>query len=155
MSNLATILEELTETAGTLAECGESLIRAAASLQALFSTGTDDTPAPAAAATPPAQPGRKGTLPKAGRQPAAARREVHIPEPTEAQVPKSPTDPPVPTYTREQVRAMLADLALSGRREEAKALVNKYANGGSFSAIDPASYPELAQEVQKYHYSIK
>ena len=53
--------------------------------------------------------------------------------------------------TKEETRAMLADLAQNGHREEAKALVAKYANGGSFSDIDPERYPELAEEVKKIH----
>ena len=55
------------------------------------------------------------------------------------------------TYTKEEIRAMLADLSQSGFRDEAKALVRKYADGGSLTDIDPACYPELAEEAQKYH----
>lgn len=55
------------------------------------------------------------------------------------------------TYTKEEIRAMLADLSQSGFRDEAKALVKKYADGGSLTDIDPARYPELAEEAQKYH----
>ena len=56
-----------------------------------------------------------------------------------------------PAMTKEEARAMLADLARNGHREEAKALVAKYAGGGSFSDIDPQRYPELAEEVKKIH----
>ena len=55
------------------------------------------------------------------------------------------------TYTKDEIRAMLADLSQSGFRDEAKALVKKYADGGSLTDIDPARYPELAEEAQKYH----
>ncbi len=54
-------------------------------------------------------------------------------------------------YTKEEIRAMLANLAQAGFREEAKALVRKYADGGSLTDIDPARYAELAEEAQKYH----
>ena len=57
---------------------------------------------------------------------------------------------PSPTFQKEEIRAMLAALADNGHREEAKALVQKYANGGSFSNSDPARYPELAEEVKQY-----
>lgn len=40
---------------------------------------------------------------------------------------------------------MLADLSQSGHRDEAKALVKKYADGGSLTDIDPARYPDLVQ----------
>ena len=46
---------------------------------------------------------------------------------------------------------MLADLSQSGHRDEAKALVKKYADGGSLTDIDPARYPDLVQEVQNCH----
>ena len=52
---------------------------------------------------------------------------------------------------KEEVRAMLADLSQSGHRDEAKALVKKYADGGSLTDIDPARYPDLVQEVQNCH----
>ena len=55
------------------------------------------------------------------------------------------------TYTKEEIRALLADLSQAGFREEAKALVKKYANGGSLTDIDPARYPALAEEAQKFH----
>ena len=55
------------------------------------------------------------------------------------------------TYTKEEIRAMLADLAQAGFREEARSLVRKYADGGSLTDIDPASYADLAEEVRKHH----
>ena len=63
--------------------------------------------------------------------------------------PAAEPEAPAPAMTKEEARAMLADLAQSGYREEAKALVAKYAGGGSFSDIDPQRYPELAEEVKK------
>ena len=55
------------------------------------------------------------------------------------------------TYTKEEIRAMLAGIAQAGFRDEAKALVRKYADGGSLTDIDPTRYPELAEEARKYH----
>ena len=63
----------------------------------------------------------------------------------------APEEPAAKTYTKEEIRAMLADLSQSGFRDVAKALVRKYANGGSLADVDPARYPELAEEAQKYH----
>ena len=55
------------------------------------------------------------------------------------------------TYTKEEVRALLADLSQNGFRNEAKELVRKYSNGGSLTDIDPAKYPELVAEAEGYH----
>ena len=52
--------------------------------------------------------------------------------------------------SKEEVRARLADMSQAGFRAEAKALVKKYGNGGSFSDIDPASYADLMEEAKKY-----
>ena len=58
--------------------------------------------------------------------------------------------PTFPALSKEEVRGMLSGLAGRGFREEAKALVAKYSGGGSFSDIDPARYPELAEEVRAF-----
>ena len=63
----------------------------------------------------------------------------------------APKQPAPKTYTKEEVRAMLASLSQSGFRAEAKALVKKYSNGGSLTDIDPADYPELVKEAEQYH----
>ena len=63
----------------------------------------------------------------------------------------APEQPAPKTYTKEEVRAMLASLSQSGFRAEAKALVKKYSNGGSLTDIDPADYPELVKEAKQYH----
>ena len=55
------------------------------------------------------------------------------------------------TYTKEEVRALLAGLSQNGFRNEAKELVRKYSNGGSLTDIDPAQYPELVAEAEAYH----
>ena len=68
------------------------------------------------------------------------------PEPAEEQATAEPA-----TYTKEEIRAMLADIAQAGFREEAKALVRKYADGGSLTDIDPAKYPDLVAEAEALH----
>ena len=65
------------------------------------------------------------------------------PEPAAGQAAAEPA-----TYTKEEIRAMLADIAQAGFREEAKALVRKYADGGSLTDIDPAKYPALIAEAE-------
>ncbi|HHT14502.1 MAG TPA: hypothetical protein GXZ86_01350 [Clostridiales bacterium] len=54
-------------------------------------------------------------------------------------------------YTKEDVRALLANLSQSGFRNEAKALVRKYSNSGSLSDILPEKYAELVAEAEALH----
>ena len=129
MSELSTSLDELTEVGRRLMSCGEDLIQAAARVKECFSDDTEEEPKPAKA------PGR--------------RRAAKAVEPEQEPEPAAEPETPAPkTYTKEEVRAMLADLSQSGHRDEAKALVKKYAGGGSLTDIDPARYPDLVQEVQ-------
>ena len=67
-------------------------------------------------------------------------------------VPATEPEPAPPkAYTKEEVRAILADLSQNGFRNEAKALVRKYSDGGSLTDIDPANYPDLVAEAEGYH----
>ena len=132
MSELAASLDELTEVGHRLVACGEDLIQAAARVKECFSADGEEEPKPVKA------PGRRRTA----KTPEPEQEPEKAPEP-EAPAPK--------TYTKEEVRAMLADLSQSGHRDEAKALVKKYADGGSLTDIDPARYPDLVQEVRDCH----
>lgn len=136
MSELAMTLDDLTEVGQRLVACGEDLIKVAARVKDCFSADEEEAPKPAKA------PGRR----------RAAKAPEPEPEPAaEPEANPAPEAPAPKTYTKEEVRAMLADLSQSGHRDEAKALVKKYADGGSLTAIDPARYPELVEEVQGYH----
>ena len=108
MSELSTVLDEMSAIGARLIECGEGLKNAAACVLSCLMKEDE----------------------------------------TEQAAPEKPAQV---TYTKEDIRAMLAGLAQAGFREEARALVRKYANGGSLADVDPARYPELAEEAQKYH----
>ena len=76
--------------------------------------------------------------------------------PATAEEPAPVTEPvaemPTPkAYTKEEVRAILADLSQKGFRNEAKALVRKYSDGGTLTDIDPAKYPDLVAEAEALH----
>ena len=71
-------------------------------------------------------------------------------EPVKAAEPVAETPAPK-AYTKEEVRAILADLSQNGFRNEAKALVRKYSDGGSLTDIDPAKYPDLVAEAEALH----
>ena len=133
MSELALTLDELTEVGQRLVACGEDLIKAASRVKDCFSADEDAEPASAKA------PGRR----RAAKAPEPEQHPESGPEP-------EPEQPAPKTYTKEEVRALLADLSQAGFRAEAKALVKKYSGGGSLTDIDPARYPELVQEAKQY-----
>ena len=57
--------------------------------------------------------------------------------------------PQARTFTKEEVRSILAGLAQNGYREESKALVRKYADGGSLADVPPESYADLLREAEE------
>ena len=56
--------------------------------------------------------------------------------------------PEAKTFTKEEVRSVLAGLAQNGYREESKALVRKYADGGSLTDVPPECYADLILEAE-------
>lgn len=76
--------------------------------------------------------------------PAAAEEPAPVTEPVAE-------TPALKAYTKEEVRAILADLSQNGFRNEAKALVRKYSDGGSLTDINPAKYPDLVAEAEALH----
>ena len=81
---------------------------------------------------------------------AAHVRDCFTEEPAPVTEPVAETPAPK-AYTKEEVRAILADLSQNGFRNEAKALVKKYSDGGSLTDIDPAKYPDLVAEAEALH----
>ena len=135
MNELAAVLDDLACTATQLRTCAEDLLTVTDRIRGLYEAedaGEAKPPKKRPASRKNPEPEKAGTEP----EPPAAEPQPEQPE---------------PEYTKEQIRGMLSDLAGNGHREEAKALVGRYANGGSFSDIDPARYPELAEEVKKIY----
>ena len=118
MSELSLTLDELAETGRKLIECGEQLTKTALSIQECF-TGPE--------------PEETGSAPE--------KAPEHTAEIIPSKVPQAKT------YTKEEVRELLARKSVEGFREQAKALVKKY-GGGSLTDIDPASYPDLVKETE-------
>ena len=75
---------------------------------------------------------------------AAFSEPAPVPEQT---TPAHSETPPEKTYTKEEVRKLLAEKSVAGFREQAKALVKKY-GGGSLTDVDPAKYPDLVKEAE-------
>lgn len=140
-NDLSPLLTELSQTGQQLMEAGRTLMLTASRMQDCFPDSEDNEPKPKAR--------------KPRKEPEPISNEP-VPEPQTEKVghadltPMSQEAPAEPEYTKEEIRGMLSDLAGNGHRDEAKALVAKYSSGGSFSDIDPAKYPELAEEVKQY-----
>ena len=140
MNELAEALDDLASAASQLKTCALDLVRAAVLLRDTLTVPDGDEPAAE----------KEKTAPKP-RRPRAEHKPEPAPDPASESTPEPEPapEPDPPQYTKVQVRQMLSDLAGRGHKEEAKALVARYADGGSFSDIDPARYPELAEEVKR------
>lgn len=124
MSNLSLTLDQLIETgerivtaAKELAACGEILISTAKDIKAVFST--DELAINKIKAKPTVNPAAIETAP--------AKSEM--------------------VYTKEDVRAVLAEKASAGYRAEVKALLGKY-GAAQLKEVDPKNYTSLMEEAQ-------
>lgn len=108
-----------------LIECGETLTETARALKAFYSSDNEPSAAPA--------------------KPLPPTEEPAAPETTQ------PESIPEKTYSKEEIRAMLAAKANEADgiyKADVRNLVRKYGNGGSLTDIDPKDYAALAVEVE-------
>lgn len=85
-------------------------------------------------------------------QTANAIKEMFSADATEpANEDKPVAAPATPTYSKEEVRALLARKANESGgqfKAQVKAIVRKYGNGGSLTNVPADSYPALVKEVE-------
>ncbi len=113
-------MSELPQVLDDLISCGEKMIRTANAIKECLTA--DETPA--------AEPEQKAK---------PAKKEAKAPEPA------------APAYSKEEVRTLLAGKAneAGGQfKAQVKAIVRKYAGGGSLTDIPAESYPDLVKEVE-------
>ena len=113
-------LRDLVKILDDLTTCGEMAIQTASAIMECFSE--DEAPA---------------AIPEKKSKPA--KKEAKGPEPA------------LKTYSKEDVRALLAAKANESGgqfKAQVKALVKKYANGGSLTDIPEDQYPALVEEVE-------
>ena len=113
-------LRDLVKILDDLTTCGEMAIQTASAIMECFSE--DEAPA---------------AIPEKKSKPA--KKEAKAPEPA------------VKTYSKEDVRALLSAKANESGgqfKAQVKALVKKYANGGSLTDIPEDQYPALVEEVE-------
>ena len=111
-------MSELSQVLDDLISCGEKMIQTANAIKECFSE--DSAPA--------AEPKKKPT-----------KKEAKAPEPE------------TPSYSKEDVRALLAAKAneAGGQfKSQVKAIVKKYADGGSLTNVPAESYSDLVKEVE-------
>ncbi len=133
--------QELNHQIDLLMEHGIEILNAIAGITKVLSEAQED-PQPQ-----PEQKKKKGKQAPPNPTPAPASLEEN-PEPTPA---ADPPTPPSPTYTKEDVRKLLAEKAAANDgeyRSDVKFLVKKYAKGGSLKDIDPADYAALVAEAE-------
>ena len=108
-----------------LIECGETLTETARTLKAFYSSDNEPSAAPAKPLPP-----------------------IEEPAAPEAKQPESKLEK---TYSKEEIRAMLAAKANEADgiyKVDVRNLVRKYGNGGSLTDVDPRNYAALAAEVE-------
>ena len=115
MSELSQVLEEMIS-------CGEGMIRAAKTLQKIFSA-SEEVPV------------------------QSETKEAKKPEKAEATEAKQPEAAPAPTYTKEDVRGVLAAKSAAGFKKEVKELLNKF-GAQQLKQIDPEDYAALMKEAE-------
>ena len=111
-------MSELSQVLDDLISCGEKMIQTANAIKECFSEE----------AAPAAEPKKK-----------LAKKEAKAPEPETL------------SYSKEDVRAILAAKAneAGGQfKAQVKAIVKKYADGGSLTDVPADSYPALVEEVE-------
>ena len=121
-------MKELSIVLDELVSCGESLISAANALRKIYSdTASNAEPASAVHAEP-----------KAKMQPSQEKKPATQP----AQTPK-----PENTYTKEDVRGILAAKSSAGHSDKVRALLAKF-GAKQLKQVDPKDYAALIKEAE-------
>ena len=115
-------MSELSQVLDEMIACGEGMIKAANALKDIFSFAEE---APAKTETKTAK--------KATKQDATVTEEAK-PEPT-------------PTYTKEDVRGVLAAKSAAGFKKEVKELLEKF-GAQQLKQIDPKDYAAILKEAE-------
>lgn len=115
-------MSELSQVLDEMIACGEGMIKAANTLKDIFSS-TEEVPAKT----------ETKTAKKAAKQDAAVTEEA---KPDSA-----------PTYTKEDVRGVLAAKSAAGFKKEIKELLEKY-GAQQLKQVDPKDYAALLKEAE-------
>ena len=115
-------MSELSQVLEEMIACGEGMIKAANAIKEIFSS-TEEAPAKTEAKTTN----------------KAAMQDATVTEEAKAE--------PAPTYTKEDVRGILAAKSAAGFKKEVKELLAKY-GAQQLKQIDPKNYAALMKEAE-------
>ena len=115
-------MSELSQVLDEIIACGEGMIKAANALKDIFSS-TEEAPAKT----------ETKTAKKATKQDATLTEESK--------------SEPTPTYTKEDVRGVLAAKSAAGFKKEVKELLEKF-GAQQLKQIDPKDYAALLKEAE-------
>lgn len=115
-------MSELSQVLDEMIACGEGMIKSANTLKDIFSS-TEETPAK--------------TETKAAKK--VTKQEAAEPEAAKAE--------PAPTYTKEDVRGVLASKSAAGFKKEVKELLEKF-GAQQLKQVDPKDYAALLKEAE-------
>ena len=110
-------MSELSQVLDEMIACGEGMINAANAIKAIFSS-TEETPA------------KTETMPTK-KAPETAKAE----------------EAPKPTYSKEDVRAVLASKSAAGYKKEVKELLEKY-GAQQLKQVNPDDYAAILKEAE-------
>lgn len=116
-------MSELSQVLDEIIACGEGMIKAANALKDIFSS-TEEAPAK--------------TETKAAKK-VVTKQEAAEPEAAKAE--------PAPTYTKEDVRGVLASKSAAGFKKEVKELLEKF-GAQQLKQVDPKDYAVLLKEAE-------
>lgn len=123
-------MKELSMVLDELVTCGETLISTANALKEIFSESAT-----------PGEPAETKPAPKGSKKAAASPAEP------KAEKESAPTPEPE-TYTKEQVRGILAKISSAGHSDEVRALLDKF-GAKQLRQVDPKDYAALIKEAEK------
>ena len=115
-------MSELSQVLDEMVACGEGMIKAANAIKEIFSS-TEEAPVK--------------TETKAAKK--ATKQEAAEPEAVKAE--------PAPTYTKEDVRGVLAAKSAAGFKKEVKELLEKY-GAQQLKQVDPKDYAAILKEAE-------
>ena len=115
-------MSELSQVLDEMIACGERMIKAANTLKDIFSS-TEEAPAKTETKT-----AKKATIQEAA-EPEAVKVE------------------PAPSYTKEDVRGVLAAKSAAGFKKEVKELLEKF-GAQQLKQVDPKDYAALLKEAE-------
>jgi len=146
-------MKELSMVLDELVTCGETLISTANALREIFSEPAADTgPATKTAKSPKGKTAKAASSPPEASKPSAPSETSSYNQPDQTTSETNPDQPPVnaapapKSYTKEEVRGILAGISSVGHSDEVRALLLKF-GAKQLKQVDPKDYAALIKEA--------